>query len=699
MKYLNYKEGKKRVKAVARVVKATNTTPKSSARTPRIAALSTPSATRTSPFFAGYRSSPSKRNGATNNDGDDVGPTEPLRSSPAAFGTNSRPTTNESLDGKNKTASTPIMIHSKAGARSQDDPTQTYGSIIATPPSAARPLQLPDPAMEHQDSPESGPASPRHRTLGIAISNEQTREERIISGDNAYEVGETTPPPNKVKRFSNLRNANLVQRSSSLSVPGNEIPKPFIRRMFSSAAPLSKQDSKKIDLNMKGLHQVRSAQKDFFDWMDKELDKIETFYQEKEDQAGERLQILRDQLHIMRNRRIDEISEAMQTRRSTRGQEDSNIFGMRSHALMDKLPAQAEIQSWIAPIERVIDKAKAKTIGLGPNTEALSKMQQSPALKPKNDPGRDYVRRHPEHEVPYRSAKRKLKLALKEFYRGLELLKSYALLNRTGFRKINKKYDKAVNAYPTLRYMSEKVNKAHFVNSDILDRHIHAVEDLYARYFERGNHKIAVGKLRISNKNLGEYTFTAFRSGIMIGLGAVFAGQGLGFCLDIQANHPDSVIQVHAQYLLQIYAGYFLALFLFSLFCVDCSIWQANKINYPFIFEFDPRHQLDWRQLAEFPSFLFFLLGLFMWVNFSRHGVDAMFIYFPVILMGITVIVIFLPAPILFHRSRRWFVYSTVGIPNSNAGPKVSLRNIITIMWLTEIVAFAYGWTIPCRIS
>lgn len=49
----------------------------------------------------------------------------------------------------------------------------------------------------------------------------------------------------------------------------------------------------------------------------------------------------------------------------------------------------------------------------------------------------------------------------------------------------------------------------------------------------------------------------------------------------------------------QIYAGYFLALFLFLLFCIDCSIWMRAKINYVFIFEFDTRHNLDWRQLSE----------------------------------------------------------------------------------------------------
>ena len=51
--------------------------------------------------------------------------------------------------------------------------------------------------------------------------------------------------------------------------------------------------------------------------------------------------------------------------------------------------------------------------------------------------------------------------------------------------------------------------------------------------------------------------------------------------------------------ILQIYGGYFLSLFLFLLFCLDCRTWARAKINYVFIFEFDTRHSLDWRQLSE----------------------------------------------------------------------------------------------------
>lgn len=40
-------------------------------------------------------------------------------------------------------------------------------------------------------------------------------------------------------------------------------------------------------------------------------------------------------------------------------------------------------------------------------------------------------------------------------------------------------------------------------------------------------------------------------------------------------------------------------LLLTLLFCLACRVWQRAKVNYAFIFEFDTRHHLDWRQLSE----------------------------------------------------------------------------------------------------
>ncbi|KAL2151899.1 hypothetical protein VTH82DRAFT_5083 [Thermothelomyces myriococcoides] len=324
--------------------------------------------------------------------------------------------------------------------------------------------------------------------------------------------------------------------------------------------------------------------------------------------------------------------------------------------------------------------------------------------------GRDYVRRPQQANdgVPYRTAKRKLKLAMQEFYRSLELLKSYALLNRTAFRKLNKKYDKAVNARSPYRYMTAKVNKSWFVNSDVIDGHLRTVEDLYARYFEKGNHKIAAGKLRALQKRQGDFSGSAFRSGLMIGIGIAFALQGLSYSAEILVRHRDDEFVERTGYLLQLYGGYFLVLLLFGLFTLDCWIWTKNKVNYPFIFEFDPRNYLNWIQLAEFPSFFFALLGFFLWHNFARLGDwQELYRYYPAMLIGITIFILFLPVPILHHKARRWFLYSHYRLLLSGLYPVEFRDFFLGDMWCSLTYAtsnvelffclYARKWDTPDR--
>ncbi|KAE8151109.1 EXS family-domain-containing protein [Aspergillus avenaceus] len=60
--------------------------------------------------------------------------------------------------------------------------------------------------------------------------------------------------------------------------------------------------------------------------------------------------------------------------------------------------------------------------------------------------------------------------------------------------------------------------------------------------------------------------------------------------------------------------------------------------------------------LRQLPCLFMFLLGLFMWLNFL--SINAMYIYWPVVLIGVTVIILFLPVRLLYHRSRKWWAYS-----------------------------------------
>ncbi|KAI3339816.1 EXS family-domain-containing protein [Ustulina deusta] len=611
IKYLNYKAGKKYVKGVARAIHRASGTPRGIGRRHDYPPPHDAPSFFRSPFPRQQESrginshGPEDANLPTSNLGPpgEVAPSEPI---------------NMPIPSERQPLNSPGMNESN------------YGSFVRTPPASSSLAQV--------DSRQTFELPAPAIYLPSAVENKVGISREYLS--------ETTS--GLARRHSTSVEPAIMKNLQAATFPrSNHSPHPSpasgrLRRLFSQGYQLQGTESAKAGYPLQAIDTVRQREKEFFDFLDGELDKVETFYRQKEVQAEARLTALREQLHEMRNRRTQEVAELR--RRNKHKINGADDFVGDSSGLHENL-------KWIDPIKSRIFKP-------GPNSKALARMSRTPVVGPMSgDARRDYIRRPQEDDVSYRTAKHKLKLALQEFYRGLELLKSYALLNRTAFRKLNKKYDKAVNARPPYRYMNEKVNKSWFVNSEVIDGQIKAVEDLYARYFEKGNHKIAVGKLRRVNRRPSDESSIAFWNGLSIGIGAVFTIQGLVYGGQLLFD-PDPTIRLQVSYLLQIYGGYFLILLLFSLFCIDCYFWTANKINYPFIFEFDTRHNLDWRQLASFPGFFLLLFGVFFWLNFTRYGNDELWLYYPVILIFISLLIIFFPAPVLWYRSRQWLAYS-----------------------------------------
>lgn len=356
---------------------------------------------------------------------------------------------------------------------------------------------------------------------------------------------------------------------------------PYIHRTFTK----SDFHSPNLRIPAEAYAELDAKQQAFFTFLDNELAKIEAFYKLKEAEATDRLEVLREQLHVMRDRRLEEILRAKKGKDS---RSQSNSDGKEGNELGGKMNGA----KWKKPIQGALGRGTRQT----ERAKVLESMMTPPGPVPEDLVGiesrQDFVRRAERDGVPYRTAKRKLKLALQEFYRGLELLKSYADLNRKAFRKINKKYDKATNSRPTGRYVSEKVNHAWFVQSDVLENHIVAVEDLYTRYFERGNRKNAVGKLRGKTVRSDDYSQNTFRNGMLLAAGSVFAVQGLVYAVQLLSD-PDPIIRTQTSFLLQVslpdykhlLASFMLIFYLFSYTVVfslfsSISLFSVSSADY-----------------------------------------------------------------------------------------------------------------------
>ncbi|PVV03057.1 hypothetical protein BB560_002474 [Smittium megazygosporum] len=94
-------------------------------------------------------------------------------------------------------------------------------------------------------------------------------------------------------------------------------------------------------------------------------------------------------------------------------------------------------------------------------------------------------------------AKRRLKKAIKEIYRGFEMLKSFRVLNKTGFVKILKKYTKATGWEAGPASFLEFVDTNYFVTSTKLDTAIRDIEKVYADRYSGGLISQARNELRI----------------------------------------------------------------------------------------------------------------------------------------------------------------------------------------------------------
>ncbi|KAL2820476.1 SPX domain-containing protein [Aspergillus cavernicola] len=613
-KYLDYKAGKKKVKAIARAIQKSNRTP------------NYPSLRRSQPGQGDHSDTPAGSYRSSLRRAEkriELGDTEPnlaLVNSPSLT-----------------SRSTPGHRHERQPLRVPGSRFSavvgSYGSILASPPqqpaaSDVASLELPDPAIDYQ---EDARWSERYTGRNAPKTPSPTMSRQ----------GSTQAAPRDMTHISPLAKQSGTSVESKKNVASGSSSmrnSRFLKRVLSTTeAPEKLADTEQRS-------EVERKQDEFFAFLDSELLKIESFYQAKEREATERLKILREQLHTMRDQRIQE------------------VLNTKKYRDRDAEPQASEAHGGFNG-RRIKDAFAGRRIGK--NSKALAALATPGGAQPQDldviTRRRDFTRQpeeqqqHSKSEVPYRSAKRKLKYALQEFYRGVELLKSYAYLNRTAFRKINKKYDKVVDTRPSMRYMAEKVNKAWFVQSEVTESLLATAEDLYARYFEGGKRKIAASKLRRTLRKSGDYSPNTFRCGLLSMAGLLFGIQSLIYAGEhLQDSDPD--IRAHTSYLLQIYGGYFLVVFHFLLFCLDCMVWDKTKINYVFVFEYDTRHALDWRQLPELPCLFMFILGLIMWLNFL--SINDMFVYWPVVLILLTLIVLFLPARILYHNSRKWWAYS-----------------------------------------
>lgn len=342
---------------------------------------------------------------------------------------------------------------------------------------------------------------------------------------------------------------------------------------------------------------VLAIQQNFWVFLDEQLHKIEAFYSVKEHEAISTLEMLKLQLRASRHHRRHEMNAAQEDALAFKGEKprhdgtEGQVYANEKGGI-----GNASKTNQVESPSPFHDRFK-KHVHFSSNLEAPTQEFSPTQLRSCEC---EYWLQDWNHPS-YAKAKLKLKQALQEYHQGLELLNSYALLNRTAFRKINKKYDKVAGSGKRLVYMMN-IEKAQFITSSVVDDCLRAVQDLYTRQFCGGDRGYATVELRRKPAADSKPSRSAFLNGLALGTGLAFSIDALRRAARrIHADSPDSRdnnLAMTTNYLLQLYAGFFLPLLLTLLLCVDYRIFQRARVNYIKIFKLDVGHHLEWTQLA-----------------------------------------------------------------------------------------------------
>lgn len=340
-------------------------------------------------------------------------------------------------------------------------------------------LMLPDPIQPLQPLVELGPE-------GTIPNNPEPPGQP--SQPETTGLGEDLPPlpgalfsrdHTRGPRSSNPRplSTSFFRRSIMAS------PRPFVNRLSSFFAAPWQTDAPTIDITEAQL----GASAEFNKWLLIELNKIENFYKRRELEATIRFNEMKEQLGILRLRWLNAHSRT-----------DGDLNGLEfiAERLEDNSGSkQSSALSTTATensYKRTPDQSIQRRIGWKPSVVAMAGLKppqcssqeaMGPSITYRMNVPRDYQRREPINNPTHRLAKSKLKRAFIEYYRRLELLKSYISVNRDAFCKITKKFDKASGLRTSPGFFNEHISKSYFAGSENkLDDLINETEVLFARY-------------------------------------------------------------------------------------------------------------------------------------------------------------------------------------------------------------------------
>lgn len=407
----------------------------------------------------------------------------------------------------------------------------------------------------------------------------------------------------------------------------------------------------------------------FFELLDSELEKVDSFYAEREKEMRDRGKLLKEQLNelgLHRKKYYESNADVTAPSWATRARSYLTATWLAiTQCHTDKGDNQTELEAFGSyqggqsittgdggnSERKFMSPLPASTAGYSTQVASLKSNRSTPPTKANGNvqPRNNSAPFTSPQE--YQNAKKRLKKAVVEYYRGLEALNNYRILNLTGFRKAVKKYEKVTQVPAQAAYMKERVEPSAFASGAMVSSMLKETEDLFAARFERGDKKKAITHLRVGATQKSHH-FSTFRTGVWLGSSIPATVTGLIAC-----QRHSTRISLHSwDIILFIYSILLIPTLLALLVGLNLVVWAKERINYVFIFELNVRSRLDHREYFELPAFLLCALAHCFMFSFLQVGTPLVW---PLVWLALVIIVLFNPVPnILWGRSRWWFIKS-----------------------------------------
>ncbi|XP_050218696.1 phosphate transporter PHO1 [Mercurialis annua] len=411
----------------------------------------------------------------------------------------------------------------------------------------------------------------------------------------------------------------------------------------------------------------------FFEKLDEELNKVNQFYKARETELLDRGELLNKQLDIMLN-----IKQILSNRRRKPNTPPSWSSSPRNSSYSETTIESNENSEESSETDEVIAALEKNGINFINSTTRSKTKKGKPKMamridipattptktisaitsmlwedlvnNPKKEGPADFINRK-----KIQCAEKMIRGAFVELYRGLGLLKTYSSLNMVAFTKILKKFDKVANQQASASYL-RAVKRSHFISSDKVVRLMDEVESIFTKHFANNDRKKAMKFLRPQQHKESHMVtfFVGLFTGCFVSLFSVYAIlahlSGI-FRPSTERSYVETVYPVFSVFAL-------LSLHLFMYGC-NLFMWKSTRINYNFIFEFQPNTSLKYRDaflicttfMTSVVSAM--VIHLLLRANgFSPTHVDAI----PGILLLIFIALLICPFDFLYRPTRYCFL-------------------------------------------